>query len=56
MSVPRFVGGPWTRSVVGVGGPGVSVFGLPHGLTFAVSQDEHFPDKFRRLVVNTLVY
>ena len=26
----RSVGSPWTRSVVGVRGPGVSVFGLPH--------------------------
>ena len=27
----RFVGSTWTRSVVGVRGPGVSVFGLPPG-------------------------
>ena len=25
----RSVGSPWTRSVLGVRGPGVSVFGLP---------------------------
>ena len=26
----RSVGSPWTRCVVGVSGPGVSVFRLPH--------------------------
>ena len=33
----RFIGGPRTRSVVGVRAPGVSVFGLPEIMLFSVS-------------------
>ena len=52
----RSVGGPWTRSVVGVRGPGGQCFRVTPRTVFAVSQDEHFPDKIRCLVVNALVY